>query len=52
MVSFDVTSLFTNEPLGKTIEITFKRDHEKREIATTIPKQQMKKLLDLCLKLE
>ena len=44
MVSFDVTSLFTNVPLDKTIAIILKRVYEKKEI-TTIPKREMKELL-------
>ena len=45
MVSFDVTSLFTNVPLDKNIEIILKRVYEKKEIITTIPKREMKDLL-------
>ena len=39
MISFDVTSLFTNIPLDKTIVIVLKRVYEKKEIITTIPKR-------------
>ena len=45
MVSFDVTSPFTNVPLDKNIEIILKRVYEKKEIITTIPKREMKDLL-------
>ena len=37
MVPFDVTSLFTNVPLDKTIEIILKRNYKEKEIITTIP---------------
>ena len=50
MVSFDVTSLFSNVPLDKTTEIILKRVYEKKEIITTIPKREMKELLYLCTK--
>ena len=50
IVSFDVTSLFTNVPMDKTIEIILKRVCEKKEIITTIPKREMKELLYLCTK--
>ena len=50
MVSFDVTSLFTNVPLDKTIEIILKRVYEKKEIMTTIPMREMKELLYLSTK--
>ena len=48
MVSFDITSLFTNLPLDKTIEIILKSVYDKKEITTTIPKREMKQLLYLC----
>ena len=50
MVSFDVTSLFTNAPLDKTIEIILKRVYEKKEIINTIQKREMKDLLYLYTK--
>ena len=50
MVSFDVTSLFTNEPLDKTIEIILKRDDKKKEIANTIQKREIKEFIYLCTK--
>ena len=37
MVPFDVTSLFTNVPQDKTIEIILKRNYKEKEIITTIP---------------
>ena len=50
MVSFDVTSLFTNEPLDKTIEIILKRDDKKKKIANTIQKREIKEFIYLCTK--
>ena len=50
MVSFDVVSLFTNDPLEETINIIIKRIYDKNEINTNIPKQDMKELLYLCTK--
>ena len=50
MVSFEVTSLFINAPLDKTIENILKRVYEKKEIITTVPKHEMKELLYLCTK--
>ena len=47
MVSFDVTLLFTNVQLNKTIEIILKKVYEKKEILTTIPKPVMTELLYL-----
>ena len=49
MVSFDVTSHFTNVPLDNTIEIILKRVYQKKEITTT-PKHEMKELFYLCTK--
>ena len=53
MVSFDVTSLFTNvalEAIEIEIEIILKRIYINKEITTDIPKQVMKELLILCIK--
>ena len=50
MVSFDVVSLFTNDPLEETTNIIIKRIYDKNEINTSIPKQEMKELLYLCTK--
>ena len=50
MVSFDVTSLFTSEPLDKTIEIILKRDDKKKKIANTIQKREIKEFIYLCTK--
>ena len=50
-VSFDVTSLFTNVPLNRTIKIILKRIIEDKVIHTTLRKRTMKKLIiDSCTK--
>ena len=48
MVSFDVSSLFTNVPLQDTIDIILQRVYDDNEVATTIPRDDMKSLLYLC----
>ena len=50
MISFDVVSLFTNVALDETIDITFKRIYDKKEINADIPKKEMRELLYLCTK--
>ena len=50
LISFDVTSLFTNVPLDFTIDVTLKRIYEENEVNTNIPKQLMRDLLLLCTK--
>ena len=50
MVSFDVTSLFTNVPLDETIEIILRRVYIDQKINTNIPVKEMKELLHLCTK--
>ena len=50
LVSFDVKSLFTNVPLDTTINIILKRIYINKEIKTSIPKDDMRKLLYLCTK--
>ena len=50
-VSFDVTSLFTNVPLAKTIDIILQRVYNEKLINTNLTKRTMKKLLkDACTK--
>ena len=50
-VSFDVTSLFTNIPLKKTVNIILKRIYKNNLISTTLKKRTLKKLiLDSCTK--
>ena len=50
MMSFDVTSIFTNAPLEETIEITLQKVYIDQEINTNIPKKEMKELLYQCTK--
>ena len=50
IVSFDIVSPFTNVLPEETISIIIKRMHDKYEINTNIPKQEMKELLYLCTK--
>ena len=38
MLSYDVTSLFTNIPLDETIEVILRRVYIDREVNTNIPK--------------
>ena len=47
LISFDVTSLFTNVPLDFT---TLKRIYDENEVNTNIPKQKMRDLILLCTK--
>ena len=50
-VSLDVTSLFTNVPLTKTIDIVLDRGYKDHIINTTLKKNTLKKLLkDSCTK--
>ena len=37
MLSYDVTSLFTNIPLDETIEVILRRVYVDREVNTNIP---------------
>ena len=50
MVCFDVTSLFTNVPLEKTIKITLEKIYDRKEIINEITNPEMKELLTLCTK--
>lgn len=50
LVSFDVTSLFTNVPLEQTIDIILKRTYVEKVIETKIKREEMKHLLILCTK--
>lgn len=50
-ISFDVSSLFTNVPLKRTVNIILKRIYVDKVIPTTLQKRTMKKLiLDACTK--
>ena len=49
--SFDVTSLFTNVPLQRTINVIIDRIYNKAEIETNLKKSTLKKLIkDTCTK--
>ena len=50
LISFDVTSLFTNVPLDYTISIILKWIYDQRELETKILRKEMKDLLLLCTK--
>ena len=50
LVFFYVKSLFTNIPLETTINIILKRIYTNKEIKTTIPKEEVRTLLLLCIK--
>ena len=50
LVSFDVTSLFTNVPLETTIDIIIRKIYDDNLIHTNIKKEDMRKLLYLCTK--
>ena len=43
-VSFNVTSLFTNVPLAKTIDIIFKRLYSEKLFTTNLAKRKMKSI--------
>ena len=47
-ISFDVVSLFTNDPLHKTIDIILRKVYDENQIRTKIPKKNLEKLLLLC----
>ena len=50
MISFDVSSLFTNVPLDYTIDVIMRRIYTERETETNITKKELKDLLILCTK--
>ena len=50
LVSFDATSLFTNVPLGYTIDVILRKVYEEKLIKTDIPKKEMKELLTIVYK--
>ena len=50
MVSFDVKSLFTNVPSGRTIDIILKRIHDHKDLETPRTRCEMKEMLTLCTK--
>ena len=50
MVSFDVTSLFTNVPLDFTIDVILKKIYREKKIKTKLKKEEMRQLLNICTK--
>ena len=50
VVSFDVSSLFSNVPLDYTIEVILRKIYTEKLIKTKLKKQQFKELLELCTK--
>ena len=50
MVSFDVSSLFTNVPLDFTIDVILKKIYEEKLVKTKLKRDQLKELLELCTK--
>ena len=50
MISFDVTSLFTNVPLKETIDIILNKIYDEKKIERNIPRNIMQDLLYLCTK--
>ena len=50
IVSFDVTSLFTNVPLDYTIDLILKKIYRDNLITTKLKEAQLKELLVLCTK--
>ena len=50
LMSFNVTSIFTNVRLNFTIDVILKRIYDENKVNTNIPKQQMRDPLLLCAK--
>ena len=50
LVSFELTSLFTNIPLRKTVNIILKRIYNSNLVSTTLLKRMKKFILDSCTK--
>ena len=50
LISFDVTSIFTNVWLNFTVDVILKRIYDENKVNTNIPKQQMRDSLLLCAK--
>ena len=50
LVSFDVTSLFTNVPLDDTINVILRKIYKDRLVKTKFKRAEMKEVLELCTK--
>ena len=50
MLSFDISSLFTNLPLDHTINLILDQVYKKKKIKTKLKRDEMKQLLELCTK--
>ena len=50
MVSFDVSSLFTNVPLDYTIKVILRKIYGEKLIKTKLKRNEMKELLEICTK--
>ena len=50
MVSFDVSSLFTNVPLDYTIKLILDQVYKKKKVKTKLKRDELKQLLELCTK--
>ena len=50
MVSFDVSSLFSNVPLDFTIDVILKRIYVDKSISIKLKREELKSLLELCTK--
>ena len=50
MISFDVSSLFTNVPLDFTIDLIIKKVYNKKMIKTKLKKEELRELLQICTK--
>ena len=50
LVSFDVTSLFTNVPLDVTIDNILNKIYSEEKVKTKLKKEEMRQLLNICTK--
>jgi len=50
LVSFDVTSLFTNVPLDYTIKVILDKIYKEKRIKTKLKRDELKALLNICTK--
>ena len=50
LVSFDVTSLFTNVPLEFTIQVILDKVYDQNRIKTKLKREEMRALLNICTK--